>query len=57
MTAAQDAPTIKTDSSAAPAAIDVRGLRKTYDVLVVATWGVVRPVVALRRFSWEPRRK
>jgi hypothetical protein len=44
-------------TAASGVAIDVRGLRKTYDVLVVATWGVVRPVVALRRFSWEPRRK
>jgi ABC-2 type transport system permease protein len=27
------------------------------DVAVVAIWGVVGAVVALRRFSWEPRRK
>jgi ABC-2 type transport system permease protein len=27
------------------------------DVLVVAIWGVVGAVIALRRFSWEPRRK
>ena len=27
------------------------------DVLVVAIWGAVGGIVALRRFSWEPRRK